>query len=86
MGLTGEHELYGELLIVYNFGKTIQIGKQQMGTLISCESACESDDKGIGIYAFKYLYHCGRVALVGKPFSFEIAFYKVDTPSAVQWG
>ena len=49
-----------------------------MCTLVGGKTTCETDNQSIGIDFFHNLHYGCGIALVGKPFFFEIAFYKVD--------
>ena len=49
VSFTGEHELYGELLVVDNSGKTLKVCEQQVCAFVCSETACESDYKSVGV-------------------------------------
>ena len=74
----GKNKLYGELRIVYNLGKTVQIGEQQVRAFVCGEAACKTYDKSVGVDTVHNIDNCGGIALMGKPFFLEIAAQEVD--------
>ena len=76
--LAGKYELYGELLVVDNLGKTVEVGEEQVCAFVGGESTGETDDKGVGVDAVYDVHHSRWITLVGKPFLFEVAAYEVD--------
>ena len=43
------------LRIIHNLAETIQVGEQQVGTLISSKTTAEADDQGIGVETLQQL-------------------------------
>ena len=78
MSLAGEDKLHGELLVVYNLGQTVEVGEEKVSALVCGESTCEANDEGVGVDAVENVNHSTGIALVGKPFFFEVATKEVD--------
>ena len=55
MSLAGKQEHDGALWVVHDLAETVEVGKQQVSTLISGKATAESDDQCVGIEAFCHL-------------------------------
>ena len=56
MRLPREEELYGVLRIIDDALQTLEVGKEEMGTLIGSETTTEADQKSIRIDPIEYRY------------------------------
>ena len=62
VSLTCKYELYGTLLVVHDSSQTVQVGEQQVSTLIGCKAACETDSQHIGFQTLNDANHLtGRI-------------------------
>ena len=78
MGFTRENKLHGILGIVYNLRQPIEIGKEQMCTLVRCKTAGKTNKKRIGIDTFDNRHNTRRISLILDPLIPEFATYKID--------
>ena len=67
MSLTCKYELDRELRIIDNLSQTVEVGKQEVSTLVSSEAAAETDNQRVRIHLFEDSNHAGGVALVLQP-------------------
>ena len=51
--LTGEEELYRVLGVVDDALQTLQVGEEQVCTLVSGEATPEADEQGVGVNPFE---------------------------------
>ena len=56
MRLPREEELYGILRIIDDALQTLEVGKEEMGTLIGSETTTEADQKSIRVDPIEYRY------------------------------
>ena len=78
MGLAGEYELNGEILVVDNLREALKVGEKQVGTLVGGEATGKADDEGVGVDFVDNFHHGRGITLVGEPFLLEIALHEVD--------
>ena len=57
VGLAGEDELHGALLVVHDGREPVEVREEQVGALIGCEAACETDGQHVGLDALDDLQH-----------------------------
>ena len=55
MGLTCKEEDDGALWIVHNLTQTVQIGEEQMGSLVGSKAAAEANDQRIRVEVLSQL-------------------------------
>ena len=67
MGLSGEEEHHRTLRVVHNLRQTVEIGEQQVGTLIGSKASAEADDQRIGIEALRQLGDTAGIVLILQP-------------------
>ncbi len=60
MGLAGEDELHGTLLVVDDGSQTVEVREEQIGALVSGETAREADGQHVGLDALDDLDHLAR--------------------------
>ena len=60
VGLAGEDELHGALLVVHDGREPVEVREEQVGALIGCEAACETDGQHVGLDALDDLQHLAR--------------------------
>ena len=56
MRLPREEELYGVLRIIDDALQTLEVGKEEMGTLVGSETTTEADQKSIWVDPIEYRY------------------------------
>ena len=72
MSLTGKQEYYWVLRIVHNLAQALQVGKQQVSTLVSSKAAAETDYQCVRIHTLEQRNHTRRIALVLQPLLAEL--------------
>ena len=67
MSLTCKEELNRTLRIVHNLRQTLKVGEEKVSTLVSSETAAETDEQCVWSDALKQRYHTRRITLVLQP-------------------
>ena len=78
VSLTGKEELDGIVGVVDNLGQTIEVGKQQVGTLVGSEATAETDEQRIGIDLVEQGNNARGVTLVLQPSFAVLLAHVVD--------
>ena len=78
MSLTCKQELYRVIRIVHDLGQTIQVCEQQMCTLVSSKTTCETDQQCVRIDLVHQRNHTRRITLVLQPCITELVTDIVD--------
>ena len=78
VSLSGEEELDGIVGVVDNLGQTVEVRKEEVGTLIGGKTAGETDDKRVGVDFVEERHDASRVALVLEPIVAEAVADVVD--------
>ena len=71
MSLTCEEELHWVVRVVDNLSETVKVAEEEVCTLVSSESACETDSEGVRIDLVYDRHDARRVALVLEPVFLE---------------
>ena len=67
VSLSGKQEDDGALGVVHNLAETLQVGKEQMCTLISSKAAAEADNQSIVVETLDEFDNSLRIALILQP-------------------
>ena len=65
--LTCEEELYGVLGVIDDTLQTLEVGEEEVRTLVGSEATTEADDQSVGVDAFEDGYRRLGVAAVADP-------------------
>ena len=67
MSLTREEEQYWVLWVVNDLSQAIQVGEEQMSTLVCSETTAETDHQSVRIDTLEQRYDTSRITLVLQP-------------------
>ena len=67
VSLTGEEELHGIVGVVDNLRQTLQVGEEQVSTLVGSKAATETDEQCVGVNLVEQGYDARGVTLVLQP-------------------
>ena len=78
MCLAGVDELHGIVGVVDDASQTVEVGEEQMSTLVGGETASEADEQGVGIDFVHQADDAAGVALIAKPRGAELLTDEID--------
>ena len=72
MSLTGKEEYHRTIGIVHNLIQTVQVGEQQVSTLVGSKAAAEADDQCVGVEALNEFHDACGITLILQPGLLEL--------------
>ena len=78
MSLTCKQELYWTVWVVYQFIKTLQVGKEQVSTFVGSETTTETNNQVIRIHLVECAHDTSRITLALHPVVAELLFQVVN--------
>ena len=73
VSLTGEEELHGIVGVVDNLGQTVEVGEEEVRTLVGGKTTGEADEERVGVDLVEQAHDARRIALVLEPVLAEAA-------------